>query len=102
MSKIRRIFPGGNTCKGLYHLHDNIINNNRNRLYILKGMPGGGKSSLMKIIAKRALNRGLTIEYHHCPADPESIDAVVINELNIALIDGTPPHPIVSKNNNDN
>ncbi|HLR20583.1 MAG TPA: hypothetical protein VK087_01125 [Tissierellaceae bacterium] len=94
MSKIRRIFAGSNTCQGLYSLHDNIIGENRNRLYILKGMPGGGKSSLMFRIGERALKEGFTIEYHHCPADPESIDGVVINELAIAIVDGTLPHPM--------
>lgn len=94
MSKIRRMFPGGNTSEGFYSFHDNIISNNRNRLYILKGMPGGGKSSLMKRIGERALKEGFSLEYHHCPSDPESIDGVVINELNIAIVDGTPPHSI--------
>src|SRR5699024_5665927 len=70
MVKIRRMFPGGNTSHGFYHLHDNIIGLDRNKLYILKGMPGGGKSSLMKEIGKRALEEGFTLEYHHCPSDP--------------------------------
>lgn len=94
MAKIRRMFPGGNTSQGFYSLHDNIISDNRNKLYILKGMPGGGKSSLMTRIGERALDKGYTLEYHHCPSDPESIDGLVINELGIAIVDGTPPHSI--------
>ncbi|MFA5575772.1 MAG: ATP-binding protein [Tissierellaceae bacterium] len=94
MQVIRRMFPGGNTSQGLYSLHDNIISNQRNRLYILKGMPGGGKSSLMKAIAERMFDKGYSIEYHHCPSDPGSIDAVVIDGIGVAIIDGTPPHTI--------
>lgn len=94
MAKIRRMFPGGNTANGFYSLHDNIIGLNRNALYILKGMPGGGKSSLMKEIGERAFNEGYSIEYHHCPSDPNSIDGVVIKELNIGIVDGTAPHTI--------
>src|SRR5699024_7850035 len=94
MSKIRRMFPGGNTCQGFYSLHNNIIGENRNRLYILKGMQGGGKSSLMKDIGKRVLEEGLTLEYHHCPSDPDSIDGLVIEEVGIGIVDGTPPHPM--------
>lgn len=94
MEKLRRVFPGGNTSKGFYSFHDNIIGENRKMLYILKGMPGGGKSSMMKEIAERALKEGYTVEYHHCPSDPGSIDAIVINELKIGLIDGTPPHVV--------
>lgn len=94
MSKIRRIFPGGNTSEGFYSFHDNIIGPNRNMLYILKGMPGGGKSSLMKDIGKRATNEGYSVEYHHCPSDAGSIDGLVINELKVGIVDGTPPHGI--------
>lgn len=67
MSKLRRIFPGGNTSQGFYSLHDNIIGSDRKMLYILKGMPGGGKSSMMKEIGERAMQEGYTIEFHHCP-----------------------------------
>lgn len=94
MANVRRIFPGGNTAEGFYSLHDNIIGPNRNMLYILKGMPGGGKSSMMKEIGKRAYEKGYSVELHHCPSDPNSIDAVVIEELRIGIIDGTPPHPV--------
>lgn len=92
MANVRRIFPGGNTSEGFYSFHDNIISPDRNMLYILKGMPGGGKSSMMKEIGKRAYEKGYTVELHHCPSDPSSIDAVVIEELKIGIIDGTPPH----------
>jgi hypothetical protein len=98
MANIRRLFLGGNTAEGFYSFHNNIIGPNRNMLYILKGMPGGGKSSMMKDIGHRAYNKGYTVEFHHCPSDPNSIDAVVINNLKIGLFDGTPPQPRVSKN----
>lgn len=92
MANIRRMFPGGNTSNGFYSFHDNIIGLDRKMLYILKGMPGGGKSSLMKEIGENALKKGYSIEYHHCPSDPNSIDGVVINDLGIGIIDGTAPH----------
>lgn len=94
MAKIRRIFPGGNTSKGFVSLHDNIIGENRKMLYILKGMPGGGKSSMMREIGDTSVNEGYSVEYHHCPSDPNSIDGIVINELGIAIVDGTAPHII--------
>ena len=98
MPKIRRMFPGGNTANGFCSLHDNIISNDRNKLYILKGMPGGGKSSMMKDIAKKLIDKGYNLEYHHCPSDPSSVDGIVIEELKIAMVDGTYPHGRVSKN----
>lgn len=94
MANVRRMFPGGNTSKGFYSLHDNIMGTDKNMLYIMKGMPGGGKSSMMREIGKRATEKDYTVEYHHCPSDPTSIDGVVIIELNVGIIDGTPPHGV--------
>ena len=46
----------------------------------------------MKKIGSLYLNKGYTIEYHHCSSDPNSLDGLLIKELNIALLDGTSPH----------
>ncbi len=92
MARIRKVFTGGNTSQGFYSLHDNIIGENRNMLYIIKGTPGGGKSTLMEEIGKRLLKKGFDVEYHHCPSDPYSIDALVVDKLKIGIVDGTPPH----------
>ena len=94
MANIRRVFLGGNTAEGFYSLHDNIIDINRNMLYIIKGMPGGGKSSMMKQIGKIATDNRYSVEYQHCPSDPNSIDGIVIDKLRIAIVDGTLPHAI--------
>lgn len=90
--RVRKVFTGGNTANGFHSFHSYIVPDNRNRLYIFKGMPGGGKSSLMREIGQRMTSKGYSIEYHHCPSDPNSIDAVVIEELKICLLDGTAPH----------
>ncbi|MGN0144276.1 MAG: ATPase, partial [Clostridium sp.] len=37
---------------------------------------------------------GYSVEYHHCSSDNNSLDGVVIRELNIALLDGTSPHMV--------
>lgn len=89
---IRRMFFGGNTSSGFYSFHNYIVNENRKRLYILKGMPGGGKSTLMKKIGEHLSKEGYTVEFHHCPTDSKSLDSIFILELNIAIVDGTAPH----------
>jgi hypothetical protein len=94
MANNRRFFPGGNTSAGFFSYHDNIIDIDRNMLYILKGMPGGGKSSLMREIGEKAVKEGFSVEFHHCPSDPNSIDGIVIDELKIGIVDGTAPHVI--------
>lgn len=89
---IRRMFFGGNTADGFHSFHEYVIGPNRKRFYILKGMPGGGKSSLMKKIGIYFKDKGYGVEFHHCPSDPESIDSILIEELGVAIADGTAPH----------
>lgn len=64
------------------------------RLYIIKGGPGTGKSTLMKKVAHEAEKRGLYFEKIFCSSDPSSLDAVIIPSLKISLADGTAPHVI--------
>ncbi|ABR49245.1 ATPase [Alkaliphilus metalliredigens QYMF] len=90
---IRRLFPGGNTSLGFYSHFDHIIDvKNANHVFFVKGGPGVGKSHMMKKIGYEMVDRGYDIEFHHCAADPDSVDAVVIPELKIAMLDGTAPH----------
>lgn len=91
--KQRNLFPGGNTSKGFYSFYRYILSQeDANRIICIKGGPGTGKSSLMKKIGKHFGEMGYSIEYHHCSSDNNSLDGVVIKELNIALLDGTSPH----------
>jgi hypothetical protein len=46
----RHDFPGGNTSKGFYSLYRYILSQDEaRRIICIKGGPGTGKSSLMKI-----------------------------------------------------
>ncbi|KAB3527298.1 ATPase [Alkaliphilus serpentinus] len=95
---IYRLFPGGNTPSGFYSYYHHVIDLKKaNHVYIIKGGPGVGKSQLMKTIGNRLVEEGYDTEFHHCSADPDSIDAVVFPQLKIAMIDGTSPHVIDPK-----
>ena len=96
--KIRKLFPGGNTANGSFNFFDNIIQDNINRIFCLKGGPGVGKSSLMKKIAQEYIKKGYDVELHYCPSDPSSLDAVLIKKLGVVLLDGTAPHVVDPKN----
>jgi hypothetical protein len=96
---IRHLFPGGNTTQGFYSFFDQILSQEEaNHIICIKGGPGVGKSSLMKKIAKAFLDEGYSVEYHHCSSDPDSLDAIVIVELRVALMDATAPHTMDPKN----
>lgn len=64
------------------------------KTYIIKGGPGTGKSTLMKKIAARAKELGMSLELCPCSSDPESLDAVLLCEQKIAVLDGTAPHVV--------
>ncbi|NMA82509.1 MAG: ATPase [Epulopiscium sp.] len=92
---IKRVFPGGNTPQGFYSFYDFILSKEEGeKLIILKGGPGVGKSSFIKKLGQKFLDLGYDLEYHHCSSDPKSMDGLVIPALKIGIIDGTAPHMI--------
>lgn len=91
----KHVFPGSNTPSGFHSYYNNIISqDNANKIFIIKGGPGTGKSSFMKKVANHFFNQKIDVEYHHCSADPASLDAIVIVPAAVAIIDGTFPHAI--------
>lgn len=86
-------YLGANTPNGFYSLYDKYLRED-DRLYIIKGSPGCGKSTFMKNLAKRMAGVVSEIELIHCSGDPDSLDGVYFPELHIAYVDGTSPHVI--------
>ncbi|MGL4772633.1 MAG: PRK06851 family protein [Clostridium sp.] len=87
------LFPGGNTSTGFYSFYKYVLNQDEaNRIICLKGGPGTGKSSMMKKLGKHFLDKGYTVEFHHCSSDNNSLDGIVVKELKVAVLDGTAPH----------
>lgn len=91
-ARIKRYFPGTNSAHGFYSLYHHVIDETASRVFLLKGGPGVGKSTFMKKIGDEFSTKGFELEHHHCSSDPASLDALVIPEIKIALIDATAPH----------
>lgn len=96
--KIKHVFPGGNTPKGFFSYYDYIISPSATRLFVLKGGPGTGKSTFMKKMSAVLIEKGYDVEQHHCSSDNNSLDGLVIPELQLAFVDGTAPHIVDPKN----
>ena len=62
------------------------------KIYIIKGTPGSGKSTLMKKIAFAAEAAGEKVERIYCSSDTTSLDGIVIPSISFAMVDGTAPH----------
>lgn len=91
-------FLGANSPTGFYSLYPELIHpETAKAVYILKGGPGCGKSTLMRRIGTRMEEAGLACEYILCSGDPDSLDALLLPELGVALVDGTAPHVVEPK-----
>ena len=84
-------FAGANTYGGFESLFNECLEKCE-RLFILKGSSGCGKSTFMRRVAGKADQLGLSIDIIRCSSDHDSFDGVIVHELNFAIVDGTSPH----------
>ena len=89
---VTRYFLGGNTASGFVSFYGQFCRGPEEFLWVIKGGPGCGKSSLMRRVAQAMEEKGASVEYIACSGDPDSLDAVVFPALNTAIVDGTAPH----------
>ena len=88
-------FLGANSGRGFYSFYDELIDlHDTSAVYILKGGPGSGKSSLMRTLASKADELNIERELIFCSSDPNSLDGVVFSSLKVAIVDGTSPHVV--------
>lgn len=94
-SALDSIFGAANSFTGFKNDFGKIFNPELfDKIFILKGGPGTGKSTLMKSVAKYGKDKSLTVKYIYCSSDPNSLDGVILagDTGRIAVIDGTAPH----------
>ncbi|MDO5573829.1 MAG: hypothetical protein Q4G60_07610 [bacterium] len=93
MSQITRYFAGGNTANGFVSFFPFVLPpQDRKRMFFIKGGPGVGKSSFMKVIGSEMEQAGYDVEYFYCSGDPECLDAVAVPKLGVGIMDATAPH----------
>ena len=89
--KQRTVFPGNNSSQGFYSFYASGLSATE-KIHILKGGPGTGKSSLMRHVAETCRKHGIDVELWQCSSDNDSLDGVLIPSRSVAVIDGTAPH----------
>ncbi len=88
-------FAAANSQKGFVSFFDKIFNpDTLERLYVIKGGSGTGKSRFMREIGDEARRRGEAFECFCCSSDPLSLDGIILCDRRIAIIDGTAPHTV--------
>lgn len=95
-AKVLNYYAGGNTARGFHSLYESSLQD-VNKLFILKGGPGTGKSTMMKRIGNAFTEQGFDVEYLHCPSDNGAIDGVKIPAIKAGIINGTAPNVIEPK-----
>ncbi len=89
-------FAGVNTEKGFCGYLEGYFNQ-ADRVYIIKGTPGSGKSTLMKNLASDCEKMGFAVHRILCSSDPESLDGIYLPEKKRGIADGTSPHVLEPK-----
>lgn len=84
-------FLGASTADGFYGCFSQLGPSEGLHLYLLKGGPGCGKSTLMRKLSAQAREPVQTI---HCCSDPHSLDGVIFCHQQAAVLDATAPHTL--------
>lgn len=95
LSNIRTLFPGAMGPDGFISCFDHLIPRHQlRRRLILKGGPGVGKSTFMRRLHTELCTDGEPSVLCFCSGDPDSLDAVVLPDSGLLILDGTAPHSI--------
>ena len=84
-------FAAMNTAEGFKSYFREIFGDFE-KIYIIKGGPGTGKSRFMREAAQQAEEKGMSVERFYCSSDPTSLDGIIIHDISTVMLDGTSPH----------
>ncbi len=87
-----KFFLGANSAEGFKSLYDGFASDKGDRLRLIKGGPGCGKSCFMRRLAAVAEEKGFSVEYILCSGDPNSLDGIYFPEMRLGYADATAPH----------
>ena len=105
---VPRDFAASNSCRGFCNYYGDLFTCGErfttgerltdglvDRLYIIKGGPGTGKSHFMKVVARHARAVGYCVTEYACSSDPDSLDGLLLSREgcpSLGFLDGTAPH----------
>ncbi|MBE6656408.1 MAG: hypothetical protein E7609_06050 [Ruminococcaceae bacterium] len=94
-ASIPQSFISANSKNGFFSLYDTVFKTKTfDRIYVILGGPGTGKSTFLRQISEKAKEDGISVEEILCSSDPSSLDGVILktSEKRIGVLDGTAPH----------
>ena len=90
---MNNFFAASNSAQGFYSYYNECFST-LDKLYIIKGGPGTGKSGFMRCVFSAAMERGYEGEKFYCSSDQDSLDGIILyrDGKSLGFIDGTSPH----------
>ncbi|WNQ14357.1 PRK06851 family protein [Paenibacillus aurantius] len=87
MDKSSHYFARGNTARGAHFLYKSAFDG-LNKIYVLKGPQGTGKSTVIRSLADSLLAKGQHVQCFHSPLRPDELDGLILTEGKIGIVDG--------------
>lgn len=82
--KERHLFGTAITPIGCIDYTDSILSQ-VDKVYYLNGEIGTGRTTFLKKIYKKAVEKGMCVEVYHYPLIPEKIETILIKDLNLGI-----------------
>jgi len=90
---VRHYFAEGMTTRGYISLLPNMMPSWQ-RVYVLLGGPGTGKSTLIKFIGLELLDLGYDVDFFRSVRDPESMAGFIMPKMGLAMLDAMEVSPL--------
>lgn len=85
--KASHYFAHGNTAHGAHFLYPSAFDG-LNKIFVLTGPQGTGKSTVIRSLADSLLDKGLHVQCFHSPLRPDELDGIILTELKVGIADG--------------
>jgi Cdc6-like AAA superfamily ATPase len=85
--KSSHYFARGNTAHGAHFLYHSSFHG-LNKIFVLSGPPGTGKSTVLRSLADSLLEKGQHVQCFHSPLRPGELDGIIATELMVGVVDG--------------
>lgn len=90
---LRKLFASAITPDGFKNFLPTLIAP-ANRVFMVTGMAGSGKSTLIAKLADKAVERGCDCEAYYCAFDPTKMEHLLIPDLGVAITTAVEPHRV--------
>lgn len=85
--KSSHYFAHGNTAHGAHFLYKSAFHG-LNKIFVLTGPQGMGKSTIMQRLAESLQGKGLHVQCFHSPLRPDELDGIILTEWKVGIVDG--------------